>query len=618
MTFDDKLYDSLMASRDYLGAAHLLDNATPKNYNSSLLLHQQANDLRRRGDIQNSILQELSADDQDAFHFASALEGNGNIPHTRYNANGVEQPNTKNKYGDEYDTLINGLSVNTNDGNKFINTITVSFKNPEYYSSFLKNLNVESSELTRKYGVKVGKNAKNGYTILHVDRNNPAFLSILDAVKPRDRGWFDNISNAVGTYVRGLADDSPAWMNIRGADATSYIYDSIADATGVDSVHRLAPGDIAGKILSLPTVFTHAYINGKQLEQEEDLKNFEIHGIDSDGKVWKQQAFNWDNIEKAQQLAWDAKQIKKDAEEKHASTEKTEQITLMPYMTPGHANLLSDFERGIISPSEFDAHHKNIKEGIERSLATFDVNNYQLYARVLDNDDNENIVMQELTKTKDKEEIMLQIKRALDKGKLTYTEGEMNGTLGIYLSIPPEADTKYDLVNKIFGEAKNIFIPGFYGRKAQANYEKDTRIKAIRDAADMRRWNYSKMLNTGEIIGHDKALGYYINKKGENGGDVRVPIDKASYLNMLNEDYSILDAANSIINNFDDKGNYKPRKINGVLTQTTPEEDANLLANGITNEIYPQDSFSNVERLSAQSKLVKYIMDLMSNAILNL
>lgn len=575
-----------LANRDYIGAANYLAHCKPASPESRIAINARINYLRRMGDIQNGTLQGKTTDQIDAYHFASAIEGNGNIPHTSFDSNGNSISGTTNQYGDKYDELINGLHVNTPEGQRDINTFAIVFKNPNAFEGFLNNLGCKSYELANKYGIKVGQNAKTGNTVVHVDRNNKALLKLLDAPNPKGRSWFDKTIDFIGTFARGY--DADLGDVPLGLPALR-IFDKNYNLFGAGSYDR-----------------------GKQIKREEEAKQFEIHGIDSAGKVWKRDAFNYNNIEEAQDLLYDANQIKKELENPDGEKSFTEEIQTFPYMSLGDSNLEKALRNGSISLEDYGKYKKAIKDKMDTFIKTNMINKYpEIYARSISED---NLTLKNVVKGDDKDKLQNQILKAADDGRLTYAVGSMGGRIGCYITIAPEKNKDFDFVTSEAGESKEIFIPGFYGEQAERKWYQDTQVASLLDRQSMKKYHYSKMLNTGAIVGHDKNLGTYMMQRTPKGRNVKVPISDVDFTRLLNEDHIISNSAQIILSNFDEKGVYLPRKRNGKLVQTTPEEDIKVLTSAAVNELYSSD-YSNQDMRLAQDRLNQIIKALITNTL---
>ena len=575
-----------LANRDYIGAANYLARCQPASPESRIDINSRINYLRRMGDIQNGTLQGKTTNQIDAYHFASAIEGNGNIPHTSFDSNGNSISGTTNQYGDKYDELINGLHVNTPEGQRDINTFAIVFKTPNAFEGFLNNLGCKSYELANKYGIKVGQNPKTGNTVVHVDRNNKSLLKLLDAPNPKGRSWFDKTIDFIGTFARGYdayLGDAPLGL------PALRIFDENYNLFGAGSYDR-----------------------GKQIKREEEAKQFEIHGIDSAGKVWKRDAFNYNNIEEAQDLLYDANQIKKELENPDGEKSFTEEIQTFPYMSLGDSKLEKALRNRSISLEDYGKYKKAIKDKMDTFIKTNMINKYpEIYARSIGKD---NPTLKNVVKGDDKNKLQNQILKAANDGRLTYAVGSMGGRIGCYITIASEKNKDFDFVTEEAGESKEIFIPGFYGEQAERKWYQDTQVASLLDRQSMKKYHYSKMLNTGVIVGHDKNLGTYMMQRTPEGRNVKVPISDVDFTRLLNEDHIISNSAQIILSNFDEKGVYLPRKRNGKLVQTTPEEDIEVLTSAAVNELY-SSYYSNQDIRLAQDRLNQIIKALITNTL---
>jgi hypothetical protein len=182
--YDERVLNDYFNTRDYLGAANYLKQFQANSPKNAEILRRKINNLERQGEIQNAILEKAETQEQkDAYHFISAIDGQGNIPHTIYNSN-TKEPivGTSNIFGDKYTSLINNLK---SDKGKQIQTLKYTIYQDDTLYSLYDALGLTENEAKQKYNFDVVKDSKTGYSTLYIDTNNTSLPKILSAMPNR-------------------------------------------------------------------------------------------------------------------------------------------------------------------------------------------------------------------------------------------------------------------------------------------------------------------------------------------------------------------------------------------------------------------------------------------------
>lgn len=164
-TFNEQTLDRYFKNRDWSGAADYLSTLraiTPQQQNE---LDDKIRELRRQGEIQNALLQNMSINQQDAFNFISAYDGKNIIP--------------KNSYGSQYTALLNGLkqteTVNSIGGREVkdenIKTLRIELNNDAEYNRYLSNLGLTTESITKE-DLSVKKDKNTGKWIIDIPTDN--------------------------------------------------------------------------------------------------------------------------------------------------------------------------------------------------------------------------------------------------------------------------------------------------------------------------------------------------------------------------------------------------------------------------------------------------------------
>lgn len=167
--FNENKLSSYFDSRDWSGAANYLSTLKAAGTQQQLILNRKIAELKRQGEIQNAILSKMNDDEQQAFHFISAINGQGAIPHKQIDESGKVKANTANIFGDAYTDIINNYK---DENGKIINTINLPFKNEEELNSFYNRLNIKPIDITSKYNCNVIRDSKTGEINIQTNTNN--------------------------------------------------------------------------------------------------------------------------------------------------------------------------------------------------------------------------------------------------------------------------------------------------------------------------------------------------------------------------------------------------------------------------------------------------------------
>lgn len=164
-TFNEQTLDRYFKNRDWSGAADYLSTlraTTPQQQNE---LDDKIKELRRQGEIQSALLQNMSTNQQDAFNFIRAYDGKTIIP--------------KNSYGSQYTALLNGLkqteTVNSIGGREVkdenIKTLRIELNNDAEYNRYLSNLGLTTESITKE-DLSVKKDKNTGKWIVDIPTDN--------------------------------------------------------------------------------------------------------------------------------------------------------------------------------------------------------------------------------------------------------------------------------------------------------------------------------------------------------------------------------------------------------------------------------------------------------------
>lgn len=556
--FDPNKLEQYIDSKDFFKAADYLSGFRNQITDGKRLaeLNRKIDSYTLEGEKQRAIVGGLDNSSQEAFNFITAIDGNGIIPRTN-NPDNID--GTKNEWGDKYFSYIDNLRANEvyspggrNVKGERIDRIRVDLYNNNIYEEYLNSLNENENDI-KQSGVNVTKDSKNGHIYLDIPTKNANLVNYL------------NNANALSN-----------------TSTRSYV---------------------------IPTYGAAMYYG--------DINNFEIKGITSSNIIVNTKQFNYNNISELQRLVNNARKIKNNAISS-VESDDLEDMVVLPYLGQGDANLYKDLQENKISIDDYNKYHKINNEQYTKILQLQDLSKLNVYVagegvESLDLDVNEEAYgdtpILSKAKAKDMEAVKTAILTANAEDRITYGAGIRNGVSGTYIEITSALDKDKNEVNGKYGKHLVIFVEGLFKSEAEKSFNQNTKQMAVKDNADMKRWNYSRTLKDGSRVGYDKQMGAYMQQIDDFGQSVRVPIREDEMLWMLNKDHIITENANKILSLIGKGGTPLNYLNNGRLVPYNIENITLRHAAIATNELYPQGEYSDEERIYQQSELYRQIME---------
>lgn len=573
-------------TRNYAGAAEYLRKTKAKDYASQLTLNSRIHDLEKLAAKQKSIYADLNSDQQQAYDFMSAMLGDeGSVPRTRvYKENGQERQQV-NTYGTEYLNKINNLK--SNDGND-IHRIAIDIENDDDLQALSKSLgygNIYDNTL----GISVVNLGKNKGNRLIIDSSNKNLYKLLSATnKLSDKsGWdiFNNIGNEATKW--GL-----------GTGAIGATIGSVAP--GVGTTVGGAIGGLGGMLVGtvkggIDEISNAIYRSNK----------YKIRGIDADGKVYNNGDFNYGDLQDAIAIGDKANDIMEDAK-----AAKTRQQTFVAesvvsnFLGAGHAEAYKLYKQHKI---DFDTYNKietNWKKAYDTLINQADFTKKEVYAWSADSGEGVNL---KLVNNPDIPNLKGEIMAAMHDNRVTYSLCVSDGELGTLITIAPKTqsgDDKTDWSKKKGEVQKQIWVKGLFEGSAERAFESDSKTKAARDNADMKKFNYELSLANGKTVGYKPGTGAYSKTTDKNGNTVYTSISEEEMIHNLNESNIIEEGALTALNSLNnDSNNYNTSNIMNRI---------NSLAISATNELYPQGSATDTEREYYANEIARTMANLVA------
>lgn len=165
-TYNSQTLNDYFKNRDWLGAADYLSSLQASNPRKQDELDGKIRELRRQGEIQRALLQNMSTDQQNAFNFINAIDGSGILP--------KDNPNTT-----KFNDLINNLRVTEdaytpggrNINGEHINQIRLDIHSDDTYKKYLSNIGVTHDNIN-SLGIKVTRDRSTGHWFVDIPVSN--------------------------------------------------------------------------------------------------------------------------------------------------------------------------------------------------------------------------------------------------------------------------------------------------------------------------------------------------------------------------------------------------------------------------------------------------------------
>lgn len=567
--FDSQTLQVYFDTRNYAGAAEYLRKTKAKDYASQLALNSKIHDLEKLAAKQKSIYSNLDNDQQQAYDFMSAMLGEGSIPRNRrYIENGHVRRQV-NTYGTEY---LNKISNLKSDNGSNINRIAIDIENDDDLVALSKSLgyrNINDNTL----GIDVINLGKDKGNRLIIDSSNKNLYKVLSATnKLSDKSTLDIITNiggnALGFGVAGAGIGATIGSIIPGPGT--------AGGSGI--------GGLAGAVVG-------ALVGGGEeiYDAIERGDKYKIKGIDTKGKIYDDGDFNYSDLEDAIEIGDKANSIMEDV-----TATKTKQQTFVTesvvsnFLGAGHAEAYKLYKQHKINLDTYNKIEANWKKTYDTLINQADFTQKEVYAWSADSEEGVNLkaVQNELIP-----DLKGEIMSAMRDNRVTYSLCVSDGELGTLITIAPKnqsGDDKTDWSKKKGEIQKQIWVKGLFEGTAEKAFESDTKTKAARDNADMKKFNYELSLVNGKTVGYKPGTGAYSKTTDKNGNTIYNSISEEEMIHNLNENNIIEEGALTALNSlYNDPNNYDTSNI---------MDRVNSLAISATNELYPQGSATDTER----------------------
>ena len=558
-------------SRNYAAAAEYLKTATAKDYRSQQQLNAHIRQLERDAAIQKSIYNGLDDNQKEAYAFMQGLNGVGTIPRNRtITINGVKTKEV-NRYGTNYLNYMNSLK--SNDGTA-LDRIAIDINSEDDLSLLTSTLglqNINSNDMGISYQPLV-----NGKHRIILSRDNKNLYKVLSAVENiSSRSGWDILNNIAEKTVLGTG------MGAAGG--------------AVVGVVGAGPGAVVGAGVGLVTGIGEEIYNSVT-----NSNKFDIYGVAPSGNVYSTDEFNYDNLEAAMEEVSKANDIYNDINlVKESQQTFTTKTVVTQFLGAGHAEAFKALQQGKIDPTTYDKIAQNWEDAYDRLISGADFTKHEVYAWSADSGKGVNLTKVDNADVPDlKGEVLL----AMKEGRVSKALCIKDGEIGTLLTIDPQKDKDGNWSKGKGDIQKQIFIQGLFEGTAEQAFEADTKSKAARQNADMKRWNYEQKLSTGVTVGYSEGSPYI--KAPDAKGNMSISsISEEDMVRNLNENAILENSVLEVLANIDENGELPYQTINGRRVRPTIESMLNAYSIAATNELYPKGSTTERERIQYQNNM---------------
>ena len=568
---DQQVLQSYYDSRNYAAAAEYLRTATAKDYRSQQQLNAHIRQLERDAAIQKSLYANLNSNQKEAYEFMQGLNGNGTIPRNQtINVNGVKTKQT-NSYGTNYLTYMN--SLRSNDGTA-LDRIAINVNSDDDLSLLTSTLgfdNINSNVMGISY-----QSLGDGKHRVILSRDNKNLYKVLNAV--------NNISSRSGWDIANNIAGKTAIMGGTGAAIG-------APFVAIGAVPGAVVGSIVGFVGGVSEEIYNAVSNSNR---------FDIYGVAPSGKIYSTDEFNYSNLEAAMNEVNKANEIYTTINEnKEKEQTFTTETVVTQFLGAGHAEAFKALKQGRIDPTTYDKIVKNWEDAYDRLISGADFTKHEVYAWSADSGTGVNLTKVDNANVPDlKGEILL----AMKEGRVSKSLCVKDGEIGTLLTITPQKDKNGEWSTGKGDIQKQIFIQGLFEGTAEQAFEADTKSKAARQNADMKRWNYEQKLSSGVTVGYSNGIPY-TKAPDSNGNTAISTISEDDMIRNLNESAILENSVLEVLANLDENDELPYQTINGKRIRPSVESMLNAYSIAATNEMYPKGSTTERERIQYQNNM---------------
>ena len=277
----------------------------------------------------------------------------------------------------------------------------------------------------------------------------------------------------------------------------------------------------------------------------------------------------------------------------------TTETVVTQFLGAGHAEAFKALQQGKIDQTTYDKITKNWEDAYDRLVSGADFTKHEVYSWSADSGEGVNLTKVDNANIPDlKGEVLL----AMKEGRVSKSLCVKDGEIGTLLTITPQTGKDGDWSDAKGDVQKQIFIQGLFEGTAEQAFEADTKSKAARQNADMKRWNYEQKLPNGVTVGYSAGTPY-IKAPDANGNMAISTISEDDMVRNLNESAILENSVLEVLANLDENDELPYQTINGKRVRPSVESMLNAYSIAATNEMYPKGSTTERERIQYQNNM---------------
>ncbi len=565
-------------TRNYQGGIDYLNQFNFEGQNA-IIARNEINNLKRAKAIEDSMSKKLMGEDKEAYNFMQGI-ASGYIDRDRDGSKNNKDRysdgtpiKTTNKYGNEYLNYMNNLKAE--DGSS-VSHISVLVDDKDALTRIQKELNLDKFQ-GNDLGIKLAAASDGKYRLI-MDKSNTNIYKLMNAVK--------NLQNADENLAVGAL--STAFGALGGAIGS---FGSFGIGTVPATMLGVATGALIGE--GVDAIFNDYHIEG--------VANGKYQKIDTKSLV------------KAVDIVNDAEKRYNNIQNTYINnTDTLAELSVSGYMSAGHAEAGKRLAERRLSIDDYNKVTKMWEDYLPNLISHASFANKPVYV-FGDKDDStkngklEQGIMLEQVKNTEAEDVKTEILNAFDEKRVTYAMATMDGQIGTMFTIKPDEDTKNNISDKFGNRRMHIFVQGLYEGPAEEYYEKDTKTKAVRTNADMRKYNYGLELSNGETVGYEDGIPYKQLYNRQTKQLERIHISEEEAISSLNESAVIDQTVDYITKNFnsttgkvDTEGQYDEIQSYSI------DELLRSLSKDTIDNLYPKGQYNNKERSIKKALIYQY------------
>ena len=575
-------------TRNYQGAIDYL-NSFEFEGQDAIMVRNEISKLQRNKAIEESVKQKLIGEDAEAYNFINGLKS-GYIDRTmtgHYDDANKTEYKTSNRYGDEYLNYINNLR--TDDG-KSVESIAIEIDDEDALKRLGEKLNIQDFS-KNDLGIRLTPISEGKYRVI-MDTNNTNMYKVITAA--------DKLNKVDVTKAMGIGSAiGGTTLGILGTIFTG----------GAAAV----PSTIEGISLGGITAYGVANL----------LNDYKVKAI-ANGKVYDSSDFNLDKLHDAVNLVNDTEKKYNELNDRFVNVDDNvpSEISVSGYMSLGHAKAAKYLSNRTIDENTYNNVVKQWEDYMTRMVNGASFADKKVYVwgnekgDTKDGEVNTGIMLRQTHNT-DSENAKNEILLAMKDKRCTYQMATKDGQIGTMFTI--KAAVEKGNISDDYGKRKmQVFVEGLYCGDAEEYYESDSKTKAAKTNADMKKIGYAMTLSNKEKVGYENGVPYKEQYNNITDSFERIPVSESDILQSLNESAIIDQTIDYVLKNYNKStGKIEQEDEYGNTQNYSLQELLQQLAKNAVDENYPKGEYTKRERDLKEIQMYSNLINNLPKSMLN-